>query len=340
MTGPGEGDDAGDTGEHARAGREATGWMIRLQDDPEDAVAKAGFDAWLKASVANAAAWEATQRLSQVIVASSARGLASAGRTVDAGPPVRRSLRRRWGARRSLRRRILEVSGMATAACLALVAAPDILLHVRADAVASTGETKQLQLADGSVINLAPGAAFVSDFADGRRQVSLLRGTAYFDVAHDAAHPFIVEAGETTTTVLGTAFEVHREDAGAAVAVRRGRVRVACAAGAQSELLSAGQAVDLECGLQARRSVLDPSRVAAWTDGQLVAGDKPMREVVDAIRPWYRGVIVTRGSGIDRLRVTGVYNLRNPRQALGAVAAAHNASVSTITPWITVISVD
>jgi transmembrane sensor len=315
--------------------------MIRLQDNPAEPGPKVTFNAWLRASPVNAAAWGQTEHASRVIAAVSSRERQLAGGPAGSGAVHSLDgMRSRQAARRSMPRRIWRLSAFAAAACLALVAAPDLLLHLRADAVADTGEMKTVRLADGSVVRLAPGGALAIGFADNRRQVSLLRGSAYFEVAHDAARPFTIAAGGTTTTVLGTAFEIRRQGEGAAVTVRRGLVRVSCDDPSSSELLSVGQAVDLQCGRPASRSTVEPARVALWTDGQLVANDRPMSDVVDAIRPWYRGIIVVRGPGVDHRRVTGVYNLHEPRRALDALAAAHGARVSTITPWITVVSAD
>ena len=333
----GEGNQQRDTGSHARADREATDWLIRLHDDPEHEGLRAGFAVWLQASPHNAAAWAETEQVSRAIAAAP-EWARPVGRATGAVPPLDAERRHRHRGRPI--RRILLVSVTAAAACLAVLAAPDLLVQVSADAIAGTGDIRTVNLADGSIAKLAPGAALATHFANNQRQVRLLRGNAYFDIAHDPDHPFSISTGKTTTTVLGTAFEVRRQEEGVAVAVRRGLVRVSCDDGSHAELLSVGQAAKLDCGGAVRRSTLEPVRVAAWTTGQLVANDKSMREVLDGLRPWYRGLIVARGAGIDRRRVTGVYNLRDPQGALDALAGAHQARVQRITPWITVISAD
>lgn len=49
---------------------------------------------------------------------------------------------------------------------------------------------------------------YASDFSAGNRQVEL-SGEAYFDIQHDAKHPFIVKIGEQKIKVLGTKFSVN-----------------------------------------------------------------------------------------------------------------------------------
>ena len=331
-----EGRDARD-----RADRAATDWLIRLQEQPDDRQLQASFEAWLGADPVHAAAWSETGLVARAIAAAPARAEVTGGRVARPSRSRARAspLQRRMGRSPRLRR-ISWMTAAAAAACLALVTAPDIWFHMRADAVAATGAVETVRLVDGSIVQLASGGALAIDFSGNQRRVSLLRGSAYFDIAHDAARPFRIAAGDTLTTVLGTAFEIRRQDAGVAVAVKRGLVRVSCDREPQPGLLSAGQSIDLHCGRLARRGNLAPSRIATWTAGQLVVDDKSIRDVVEALRPWHRGVILARGEGIDRRRVTGVYDLRDPDGVLDAIAAAHDANIRRVTPWLTMISVD
>jgi len=63
----------------------------------------------------------------------------------------------------------------------------------------------------------------------GRSLVYLDKGQAFFRVAHDPLHPFIVSAAGRTVTAVGTAFDV-RVDGGFEVTLVEGKVRVAAPA--------------------------------------------------------------------------------------------------------------
>lgn len=327
-----------DSGAEARAriDREAVDWLIALQETPDDAALGERFAAWVGADPAHAAAWAETGDVSRLIAAARAPSAARSRR--DRHPPRRlgRSPAGIEGGPR--RRRIPLFAATAAAACFALVALPGLIVRARADAVAGVGEMKTVRLADGSVVRLAAGSALAIDYGEGGRKVRLLQGNGYFDVAHDPARPFQVEAGDTVTKVLGTAFEIRKDRDGVAVAVRRGRVAVACDDRSAASELEVGQTLDLVCGVRSAEGTVRPARIAPWIEGKVIAADRPMREIVDALRPWYGGVIIARGDGLDQRRVTGVYDLRHPEQALTALAAAHRASVRRITPWILVIS--
>jgi transmembrane sensor len=73
----------------------------------------------------------------------------------------------------------------------------------------ATTERKQFQLADGTKVWLSPNSklSYPNKFDDSERRVTL-DGEAFFEVTHDAKHPFIIKSGELSTTVLGTSFNV------------------------------------------------------------------------------------------------------------------------------------
>lgn len=68
---------------------------------------------------------------------------------------------------------------------------------------------KQLRLADGTRVWLSPNSKldYPNRFSGDERQVNL-DGEAFFEVTHDAKHPFIIKSGRLSTTVLGTSFNV------------------------------------------------------------------------------------------------------------------------------------
>jgi ferric-dicitrate binding protein FerR (iron transport regulator) len=73
----------------------------------------------------------------------------------------------------------------------------------------STGERKQLLLADGTKVWLSPNSKlnYPDKFRGDQRLISL-DGEAFFEVKHDSKHPFIIKTGTVSTTVLGTSFNI------------------------------------------------------------------------------------------------------------------------------------
>jgi ferric-dicitrate binding protein FerR (iron transport regulator) len=76
--------------------------------------------------------------------------------------------------------------------------------------VSTKGERRQLQLADGTKVWLSPNSTlrFPGASSTGNHRLVNLTGEAFFEVASDVSHPFIITAGKVSTTVLGTSFNI------------------------------------------------------------------------------------------------------------------------------------
>lgn len=72
----------------------------------------------------------------------------------------------------------------------------------------NAGETINITLPDGSLIDLNENSQLAYMDEGSTRSVKL-SGEGLFNVSHDAEKPFIVETNNTTTTVLGTKFNIN-----------------------------------------------------------------------------------------------------------------------------------
>jgi transmembrane sensor len=323
-------------GARSRAEDEAATWLVLLSERPVAAGLRAQFEAWRDASALNAEIWARTSRAYGVVGHTEPRhrrhwephrerhaARASAGR-----------------ARMATRRRIAMGAAVAAmAAVIAIALMPPVMLRLRADVVTATGETRSVTLADGSQVSLAPESAIAVDFAGGTRRIALLRGEAFFEVTHDPSHPLSAAAGGTVATVLGTAFDMRRADGTATVAVQRGHVRVRDdgTAPVTSEDLLAGDWVRVTARGPVR-GTMPPDDIAGWRRGTLVARDRPASEIVDALRPYFHGVILVRDDAFAARRVSGLYDLRDPEDTLRELAASHAARMRRISPWLLLVT--
>lgn len=161
------------------------------------------------------------------------------------------------------------------------------------------GTTAELTLSDGTVVTLAAGSRlhFPTRFSGGERRVALT-GEAYFKVARDAAHPFIVEARGLTTRVLGTEFNV-RAWAGAAVSVTLVEGSVAAAYASHTATLSPGE--EAQCdgeGLLVAQA--DVESRTAWVSGEFYFDDKPVASIATEIGRWYGlNVVLAKGKAME-----------------------------------------
>jgi transmembrane sensor len=78
-------------------------------------------------------------------------------------------------------------------------------------AVAEAGKMKLIELADGSKIwlNSSSKLSYPDRFSANLREVTLLEGEAFFEIAHENKLPFIVHSKGVNTQVLGTSFNIN-----------------------------------------------------------------------------------------------------------------------------------
>lgn len=202
------------------------------------------IEAWLQESAGNRQYFEGLQRLWQQAPLSRAATL----RPVDteralqkvkaqfpsgtATPPARMIPMYRWVS--------------AAAAVLAVVVAAVFFFRNPSDMqelqIAATAATLTDTLTDGSVVvlNRNSGLRIAGNFNTTERRMRL-SGEAYFAVAPDKEKPFVIEVEQLEVKVVGTEFNVdNRSEPGRViVTVTSGKVQLS--AGAQSELLVAGE---------------------------------------------------------------------------------------------------
>ncbi|NII26495.1 DUF4974 domain-containing protein [Pseudoflavitalea sp. X16] len=150
----------------------------------------------------------------------------------------------------------------------------------------TTHHVQKITLPDGSMVWLSPQSMLrVPDNFNRATRVLTLSGQGYFEVAHDAAKPFSVQAGPVQTTVLGTHFniEAYPAESHTAVSLTQGRVavRARTAGGADSMVyLQPGHKLVYQNDVQ--QFTLQPVAVeyeTSWAGGGLVFDSLDVRDV-------------------------------------------------------------
>lgn len=170
------------------------------------------------------------------------------------------------------------------------------------------GETLEVALEDGSVIELNTGSRVTTEFTANERRVVLHDGEALFDVAHDPQRPFTVSAGGHEVRAVGTAFSVYaRGDGRTVVTVVEGLVQMrAEESGFSAALLRAGEQVELAAGEPAPEPHRVDTQVAtSWTEGWLIFADRPLADVVAEFRRYVDLHVEFAQDGLGDLRISG-----------------------------------
>lgn len=149
------------------------------------------------------------------------------------------------------------------------------------------GKDCNVTLPDGSRVwlNCDSRLIFPETFTGDMRKVEL-KGEAYFEVTHDAKHPFVVETEYLTTKVLGTVFNVRAFSAkDAQVVLVEGKVDVGGC------LLQPGQTAFVSKG-EIKTAEIDTYPFTQRKEGFFYFHDAPLVQIMGEIGRWYNKTIV------------------------------------------------
>lgn len=168
----------------------------------------------------------------------------------------------------------------------------------------------QLKLADGTKVwlNSLTQLRFPVTFAGEERKV-YLTGEAYFEVARDSVHPFIVATDEgMEVKVYGTEFNVDTYRKGMVkTTLVNGKVGIRVSATGEEVRLSPNQ---MALFMRATQSIqvenVDPYGAVAWKDGKFVFEDEPIEEIMERLSRWYDVKVFYANERIKKHTFTGI----------------------------------
>lgn len=185
----------------------------------------------------------------------------------------------------------------------------------RANYATALGETREIALADGSVLLLSSDSHVNVIYSHRDRQLHLTHGEAFFKVAPQPRRPFIVEADNRRVVAVGTRFSVRRDDGDLRVAVTEGRVRLEDDArpDAGPTLLAAGMvALAGRDGVRVRsQSVDEIGDLLSWREGLLVFRGTPLVEAVAEFNRYNAHKLVVDDPSIAAIPVGGSFRWAN-----------------------------
>ncbi|NVP55414.1 FecR family protein [Mycoplana rhizolycopersici] len=315
-----------DATDEDRLFEEAVDILIRIKSDPDNPIALDIATRWLARGDQHRCIWE--------------EALEIHGMTGKILTDKRRAERKQAF---TVSRRSLVVGGLLGTGGLmtAGYSIPGLLLKARADVVTSTAETRRVELADGSVATLGPDSAIAARIGPARRDIDLIQGMAFFEVAKDSTRPFAVRIEGMVVTALGTAFDVSDDVGHLNLSVGHGTVRADLppTIGSPAMTLNAGDWLSLSTGDGVvSTGTRDIGQIGSWRDGMIIVERERIAAVVARIARWKRGRVVIADPGLGRQPVSGVYDVREPRLALEAVVQPYGGKVRELTPYLTIIS--
>lgn len=295
----------------------AAKWLLRREEPGWSATDEQGLQDWIEESFEHRVAF---YRLEY--------GWRQADRLKSTGPAhstAWRPLARRWW-------RPAGVFAAAAAIVVVVVSvstprnqpAPQLAFETR------VGARETIPLADGSRVQMNTGTKVRAVVTRRHREVWLDDGEAFFEVAHDPAHPFVVHAGPRTITVLGTKFSVRREGQEVRVTVLEGKVRVDTSSAGSAAIAVPGDTVlaEAQSTITVRKPVSALADDLAWRQGRLTFEATTLADIVREFNRYNRQKLIVDDSAAGAVQITGSFDATNVDAFLRLIKGAYGLKVA------------
>lgn len=328
--------------ERKRIREQAVDWMLRVSDPNADDADRSACERWRVEDPRHEEAYQLAARAWTRLPET------DAAQIWQSPPPEQtatseRSAPRLWIRRFTPNLAILAPVGLAAAIALIFTLTsqppPDNLVTT------PVGEIRHLVLDDGSQIDLGAASRIRVAITDRERRVALEGGQAFFDVAHDEARPFLVEAGDTEIRVTGTKFDVWALGDHVQVSVAEGSVVVRRPSRSQAQAdeevttLHAGERATVEDDhLVQRPSTTGQAGPGEWRTGRLFYANAPLDVVVADANRYTREPILILNDELKATRVTVSFRTAEIEQLLGALEGSLPVQIERQQGYVTIAS--
>lgn len=175
--------------------------------------------------------------------------------------------------------------------------------------VTPKGGQYRLILPDGTRVwlNAASSIKFPTAFIGDTRAVNIT-GEVYFEVAHNARHPFVVSAGAAEVRVLGTHFDINAYGDNGLIKTTLLEGSVEVSSGKHHTKIKPGQQAiigDRDADIKVNQVNVDG--IVAWTHGFLSLEDNSVRQFMTELSRWYDVDVVYQGNIPDK-KLGGLIN--------------------------------
>lgn len=167
------------------------------------------------------------------------------------------------------------------------------------------GETFKVLLSDGTEVLLnADSRLSYPTIFKGKQRTVTLEGEAYFKVAKDSLHPFVVKSGNVQVSVLGTEFGVRGYVPNdVSVTLLEGKVAVSDTCGTQSVEIHPGERAQFASNGKLQVEEVDAESLVYWKEGYFYFDDVTLVDMMKDIGRWYNIGIEFRNEEVMGIRM-------------------------------------
>jgi ferric-dicitrate binding protein FerR (iron transport regulator) len=137
-------------------------------------------------------------------------------------------------------------------------------------------------------LNAASSLTYNLNLASAKQRLVKLQGEAYFEVAKDKAHPFVVSTEKQTVEVLGTHFNINSypDERVTKTTLLEGSIRVSHRDTQETEILQPGeQSIVSSSGISVNE--VDTDEFIAWTKGYFMFNNERQESIMRKLSRWY-----------------------------------------------------
>lgn len=166
-----------------------------------------------------------------------------------------------------------------------------------------------LTLDDGTRVHLNYGTTLIypRKFNGDTREVEL-EGEAYFFVAKDANHPFVVHTPEGDVKVYGTEFNINTQDdeGTTRIVLVNGSISVT-PKGGREQMIRPNEMAVISSG-ECMFSTVDVAPYVSWNTGMFIFADCPLEKLMQVLSRWYNKRVEFNSDDIRQIEFTGTIN--------------------------------
>ncbi|TKC64072.1 DUF4974 domain-containing protein [Pedobacter hiemivivus] len=209
------------------------------------------------------------------------------------------------------------------------------------------GETYQVRFSDGTAVwlNAASSLKFPAKFSKLSSRIVELNGEAYFEVAKDKAHPFIVKSRDQEVKVLGTHFNInsYTDERNVVTTLLEGAVQVSLSnpmktnASLKNVLLKPGQQ-SLLSATSLSVAQVQTDDVIAWKNGNFMFNNESMEMVMRKLSRWYNIEVKYADPAVKQIKFFGtISRFSNVSKVLEMIALTNEVKFEIKGKQITVV---
>lgn len=215
--------------------------------------------------------------------------------------------------------------------------------YYTADLKTNTGEMQSFTLDDGSKVTLGARSAINLNFKTDQRQIDLIQGDIYIDVAKDPNRPLIIHTPQADYKALGTRFIVYQYPKHNVLNMLHSKVE---ATALQSNHLSkvVQQGENITAGSQGLSQISDIDIAAtafAWQKQQILANDLPLSDLLTRLERYHHQYLIFNRASLQQYKVSGVINTQQDlEKTLALLAMQYPLKIKKIGQYVITISTE